>query len=272
MKDCLRCGNSYAKLNSHLSNNKQCEVKFLDITNWEMKNNYNIHLKDYLQLKENLDNNKACQFCKKNFSKRKNCTRHEKVCKLNIENSAIIDSTVYSHNNVNITNNFNFNVNNFGEEKLMHVTDLVTLLNDKTIDLLPTYIEKNWVDNEENRNVHLRNEEMMANGMVEVYNDGWKFELLKEVIDKMREKSTKNIRIVLREIYEETVNNEWEEGREQERLKKISRIKKYLDEIEKIPEKRNDVDLKIKCVLINNKDKIEKSRNAHKQREEFKSF
>ena len=74
------------------------------------------------------------------------------------------------------------------------------------------------------------------------------------------------------DIYEDTVNNEWESGREEVRLQKIEFLKQYLDEIDNNPERRREIELKIQCLLINNNKQIADTRMVARPREDLKEF
>jgi len=74
MKKCLRCGKDFDKLSIHLSKQKICKAKYLNINKDEMLNNYNKYYEEYSKL---LSNKFQCEYCQKYFSTRQSVAYHK---------------------------------------------------------------------------------------------------------------------------------------------------------------------------------------------------
>lgn len=172
---CLRCGNRYTKLKSHLNKKKPCQVKFIDIECEKMIDNYNdLYIK--FQGMQNIREKTACPKCNKMISK-SNIAKHKKTH----NNTSIInnnqgDNSIFVNGNqTNINSpimiNVNANTNEFGNEdsidvgvvydiymknyKIFKNNDNADLDDNICKDFFKTFFEKLHFDKKENMNIYL---------------------------------------------------------------------------------------------------------------------
>jgi len=182
---------------------------------------------------------------------------------LNSHNSMIY-STINS-GTMNITNN-NYNtivVNNFGEEAPLSVRDTVAILNkcikEKKLDeILPMYVQKRWIDNENNRNINITD---VNRGVAEVYvNKEWEKRFLSEIIDKIRNKSTTDIRKYLENVKTELEKKYKIKYQDDPRINHVYRASNQMYDIENEPQIKRDANKKIKMKLVNGRKQIRETK------------
>lgn len=276
MKECLRCGNKFSKLSSHLSRKKQCDAKYLDITANKMLNFYDKYYEIYREKRneDRISENMTCKYCNKIFSKKSNKNRHEDLyCNTtfsnNINNGKIEIGNVYGEMNNNNIQNFNININsnnntkfelnNFGNEEPISKEDFEKILdnfftnffkvrctNNINDDLISNYIQKKWMDKEKNRNVYLNN---VNSPFGEIYLNVWQKETLDNIINFMFQNSEKDIRNFIENNENYNDNN-------------INKFESYLYWQANL--KNLNMNKKIKTVLLNNRDKVKEIKKITK--------
>lgn len=203
-KICLRCGEKFTILKSHLYRKTICNPIYLNINADEMLKNYKTHYTDYVVKRLN-----SAYYCPKKCGKvykyHSGLYKHKKTCTYQAptqNHSALIDNTINisdvspinitanSHNNSNNNNDntienaniYNITLQNYGEEIMPpNLEELLTVIkNDlrKTQGrwLLQEIFEFLHVTTKENRNMVVRDDK---NRCVEIYKDNkW------NVIDK----------------------------------------------------------------------------------------
>jgi hypothetical protein len=242
---CLRCGKDFNILAIHLKK-KICKVKYLDIDGIEMINNYDEHYKKYQKI---LDAKYKCEYCTKFYASKQGYNKHkEQYC---------------PNRPININEN---HINNFGEEVQVNSDDIMEII-DECLDknrldnILPMYVEKRWIDNENNRNINITD----ANrGITEVYeNNKWEKRLLFEVIDMVRIKSIKSLTNYLTNVKEKLEDET--EFKDDPRINKIIKTNHQIYNIENDPKLKKIINNYIKLVLINNRPKIRETKNKLQQ-------
>ena len=122
---CPRCHFETTKTDTymdHLKRKKPCPSMFSDETQETIINTFKNKTTD-------------CPYCKQAFSASRQLSKHEKMCKMKdtmdimhhtieelVEKVQILEKKVVAVSNVNIQNNFNITVNNFGAEDRSYVT------------------------------------------------------------------------------------------------------------------------------------------------------
>jgi hypothetical protein len=205
-KTCLRCGENFTKLKSHLQKQNLCEPIYLDISCDTMLQNYDKYFIDYSVKKLNMTH--YCK-CGKKFKYRSGLSRHKKVCNNQENISEVSEVSEVSNNttndnistnneinnisniiningdaNININNidnsvnnnnnNINIALQNYGYEILPDILSFVKMVNKDIIDsqgknLLQKGFELIHVYTPENRNILIRSEK---DGKIESYKNG----------------------------------------------------------------------------------------------------
>ncbi len=279
MKICPRCGKTFTKISSHLVRKKECPGNYLDIDRNLIINDYDNYYDEYIKIyknnygknSKNIGKKYECSYCSKTFTDRSNCNRHQKhYCKKqsnNIYNQTNQNADVINNITNNVTNNVTFVLNNFGEEAPITIKELVKILNecsnkDNLSNILPLYIKKRWIDNEDNRNINVID---LNRGMAEIYvNKEWEKKFLNEVIDIIRNKSSKDIYnyvVQTKKYLEEKYENDY---MNHEGYKKANDVRNHMYDTENIPEIKRDVNKKIKLELINNRNKVRETKKSIK--------
>ncbi len=293
MKTCLRCGKDFKRLDRHLTNQNPCKLKYLDLQPNEILKDYERYLVDFKKL---LDEKYQCEYCNKFYKSQSSYITHRNhVCKLNpnkvpskiqtthdtddvnssnhgsnynnYNNNGIINNTInnitnnVTNNNVNIENinNITYVLNNFGEEAPISVHELVTILNkcireNRMDDILPMYVKKRWIENEFNRNVNVTD---ASRGIAEVYvNKEWEKQFLTDVIEKIRTKSTKDIRQYLIEVMKQLQEKHGEEYKNIPYVTRMNKVGAHMSYNDKLPEVYKKTDKNIKLELLNGRKKV----------------
>jgi predicted GIY-YIG superfamily endonuclease len=250
MNICLRCGKEFNSVAKHLRK-KVCVVKWLNITADDMLKNYDEHYKKYKEMFAE-KYKYYCRYCNAPFTKSQNCCRHEKHrCNLRFgiqtgTNKLSIDEQNIASDHINNCNN---QTNNFGEEEEICKEHMLAILNNciskKIEDMIPIYVEKRWIDIENNRNVDIRDLNRGIGG-IEIYeNSKWNKAILNSTVDKIR-----NISMISIENFTKEMNGskEYDDIKKQIIDAKINKkIIRYINE-------------NIKIKLINGRDKIRKTK------------
>ncbi len=269
MKTCLRCGKEYKKLTIHLNRKKICKAIYLDIDKDKILQDYD---KYYIQYKELQNEKYECEHCNKTFNQKQNYYRHKKhnCTTINTKSSNTINnikkSTINNGTNngtMKVDNSVNIVINNFGEESPIMIKELVEILNEcvnkgKLNDILPMYVKKRWIDHENNRNVNITD---FNRGIAEVYvNKEWEKKFLNEVIDIIRNKSSKDIFNYLKETKKYLENKYELDFTENNSYNDVNKLSNHIYDTETIPEIKRDVNKKIKLELVNNRNKVRETK------------
>ena len=205
---CLRCGNEYTRLTTHLKNKTKCKPVYFDIDMEEMYSKYEEYYERYLNLNNNTEYN--CKFCGKKYRYKSNYNRHKKNCDYNksiththtdiIENTTNINGVFINIGDTNININQNIGqivvnppIRNFGNEVYPNEEEFIGMLKYVLIDENGKYIDDNeiytgffellHVDTKENRNLYVRAEK---DGHIDVYKEGnWDRIKKYEIKDKL---------------------------------------------------------------------------------------
>jgi len=164
---------------------------------------------------------------------------------------------------MNIDNSVTIVLQNFSEESPISVHDLVTILNqcvknNKLDDILPMYVKKRWIDYESNRTVNVKD---ASRNMAEIYvNKEWEKRFLTDVIEKIRTKSTKDIREYLISVMKHLQEEHGEKYTKIPYVERMNKVGRHLEYSNKIPEIQKKADKNIKMELINGRDKVRKTK------------
>ena len=160
------------------------------------------HLRTH-ELKCKKVDNLTCPKCMISFTHRNNKNRHikENKCQArsiihartpyiqNITNNNINNTTNNIHNSTNIDNQYNIYINNFGNERIDHISkEEICKMLTSGINTIPLYIEKKHFDKNfpENNNIAFSNE----NKCKVKENDRWLEKDLKLISNKLIEDNT----------------------------------------------------------------------------------
>jgi len=268
-KTCLRCNKTFERLDIHLSKQKICKAKYLNINKDEMLNNYNKYYEEYSKL---LSNKFQCEYCQKYFTQKSSYYRHKReYCDKQQNNSQVINNGsnlgtnngIINNGTMNIDNSVTIVLQNFSEESPISVHDLVTILNqcvknNKLDDILPMYVKKRWIDYESNRTVNVKD---ASRNMAEIYvNKEWEKRFLTDVIEKIRNKSTKDIREYLISVMKHLQEEHGEKYTKIPYVERMNKVGRHLEYSNKIPEIQKKADKNIKMELINGRDKVRKTK------------
>jgi hypothetical protein len=261
---CLRCGNFYSRLDTHLKSKNICDINYVNVKREEMIVNYDHYYKEYKLLCENRP--WKCEYCNKNYKYQSSLSRHKSVhVAVNGNNNIIVNG---DHNTINNTNNninvnienVNINLNNYGEEAKLSTEQLYEVLNKSADKMIPLYVKSKHIDIEENRNLLFTS---MKNKYINVYIDNnWNYksknDILEELfigsIDELTEKLEKIISNRIKDLLKKNPGIN---------VNKNSDIKSLRNKIEKLDmlETENKKDKKnqmigIMCQLYGNKNLV----------------
>jgi len=284
-KICLRCGQKFTKLKSHLSKKKTCESKYLDISMNNMLDNYSSLFVKYL---EKVNENKfKCPNCEKYYTYQSGLSKHKKNCKSKFrvikypDNSDIDDNfgSFVDKSNFNV-NFISFNINNYGHEKYK-TNSFYKVFNDKyemskTKDgqltakghhpkLISDLFKHLYVDIPKNRCIYLQD---IKSGFIKILSDGeWIYENKKIFLNE----TVINHIINILKKFSNFVKNEMGVTSNHTYIS----TRAYYDAIETLkyePNEIRDVVKQITLYLINNKNVIAESINESiKLLEEYNS-
>lgn len=221
-KTCLRCGNSYNRLDIHIKKKTICEATFLDIPYDNMIEEYDKHYDTYVKVVSSILNTKICNNCGKKYRHRSSLSRHKKLC--NLKNYSLLDTNVIQphqphqphqpfqqfqplhisvgdvHLNIDNKKIYNISLQNFGNEILPDIMSLIEQLEDvmtdttKQIegeDIFNIALKVLYIDTEQNRNLIIKN---ANDGRIDVReNNNWITKSRKSMKNKVIENTKKYI-------------------------------------------------------------------------------
>lgn len=268
---CLRCGKEFSRLDKHLLSKNECPANYLDVSRELMIRKYDSLLKDFKILKEKEENYYKCHLCNKYIKYQSNYSRHMKKHKEQNNQNNVINNTngttniITDSNNNTINdshdtiNNINITLNNFGLEKDIDTNIIKDILKGVKREMIASYIEKEHIDIEENRNIYLscnRNKHIM------IFKDGkWQREDKKYIESQMFEKAKKKLNDALDFFYDQHKERALRENVNIVNTgvyKIVKDIREFLDTLnhDKI---QKEEEVKIEYKLLDNKDILYKS-------------
>lgn len=209
-KICPRCGIKVCKIRRHLLNRKKpCVIKYVDVSQEEILNNYDKYLQEYnIKVACGLY---TCKDCKKTYKYRQSLYVHKKQC--NSQNNDSIESNLIENNiqqlniitnnninivedrpiNINSNNNLIINLQPFGNEMKPSYEDFINMI-DKILqnnvhEILQEYFDLTFIKIPENRNTYLSHEK---NGHGLVYDgseNGWILKPVDEIGNELLQNS-----------------------------------------------------------------------------------